>query len=184
MLRSLGRGGGVGGMLTFIATARRGGSGGGWGGGMLTFIATKNKLKNPVNFSVGSHEKIWCAEHEHGFNNHPLSCKHLENATVKTIKNTANTMKKILLLNGCGWTYMILTYVTLGKLIPSPGKPPRETQHVAMRSRSLQLASAGIKPATGIPGGEDAPMGSHFWCLMLKYPFNIQSNIWVCLKIG
>ena len=50
--------GGVGGMLTFIATARRGGWGDGWGGGMLTFIATKNKSKNPVNFSVGSHEKI------------------------------------------------------------------------------------------------------------------------------
>ena len=31
--------GGAGGMLTFIATARRGGWGGGWGGGMLTFIA-------------------------------------------------------------------------------------------------------------------------------------------------
>ena len=88
-----GVGGVGGGMLTFIATARRGGWGGGWGRGMLTFIATKNKLKNPVNFSVGSHEKIWCAEHEHGFNNHPLSCKHLEHATVKTIKNTANTMK-------------------------------------------------------------------------------------------
>ena len=43
----------------------------------------------------------------------------------KTLKIPWN----FLLINGCGWTYMIWTYVTLCKLIPTHGNPPRETQH-------------------------------------------------------
>ena len=46
----------------------------------------------------------------------------------KTLKIPGN----FLLLNGCGWTYMILNICYPScKLIPTHGKPPRQTQHVA-----------------------------------------------------
>ena len=96
----------------------------------LFLFPTNNKFKNPANFSAGSREKILFAKHEPGSNNHPLSCKHLANANVKPMKNTENTMKfpptkrlrmDIHDLNIC--------YPSC-KLIPTHGKPPRQTQHV------------------------------------------------------
>ena len=97
----------------------------------LFLFPTNHKFKNPANFSAGSREKILFAKHEPGSNNHPLSCKHLANANVKPMKNTENTMKfpptkrlrmDIHDLNIC--------YPSC-KLIPTHGKPPRQTQHVA-----------------------------------------------------
>jgi hypothetical protein len=99
----------------------------------LFLFPTNNKFKNPANFSAGSREKILFAKHEPGSNNHPLSCKHLANANVKPMKNTENTMKfpptkrlrmDIHDLNIC--------YPSC-KLIPTHGKPPRQTQHVATK---------------------------------------------------
>ena len=156
-------------MLTFIGTARFAwtfghtsyyATLGGWGvGEMLTFIAsarfswtsahtstlflfpTNLKLKNPANFSAGSREKILFAEHEHGFNNHPLSCKHLANATVKTMKNTENTMKfpptkrlrmDIHDLNICN---PLQTH-------SDSRQTPRETQHVATATRTATQHSS------------------------------------------
>ena len=98
----------------------------------LFLFPTNHKFKNPANFSAGSREKILFAKHEPGSSNHPLSCKHLANANVKPLKNTENTMKfpptkrlrmDIHDLNIC--------YPSC-KLIPTHGKPPRQTQHVAI----------------------------------------------------